>query len=66
MIKRLEKSLIYYLIVIICLLSISDIPKAQTNGLVAYYPFSGDADDESGNGHDGTVIGATLTAEKIK
>ena len=29
-------------------------------GLIAYYPFNGNANDESGNGNDGTVIGATL------
>lgn len=32
-------------------------------GLVAYYPFSGNADDESGNGHHGTVYGAALTED---
>ncbi|MBU0674615.1 MAG: hypothetical protein KJ950_08250 [Proteobacteria bacterium] len=31
------------------------------NGLVAYYPFAGNANDESWNGNDGNVIGATLT-----
>ncbi len=36
----------------------TDIP---TDGLVAYYPFDGDALDHSGNGHHGTVHGATLT-----
>jgi len=34
---------------------------AMTDGLVAYYPFNGDAKDYSGNGNDGTVNGATLT-----
>lgn len=29
-----------------------------TNGLVAYYPFNGNANDESGNGNDGTLNGA--------
>ena len=28
------------------------------DGLVAYYPFNGNADDESGNGNHGTVYGA--------
>jgi hypothetical protein len=28
-----------------------------TNGLVAYYPFNGNAKDESGNGNDGTIVG---------
>lgn len=35
-----------------------------TEGLVAYYPFSGSAADASGNGHDGTVSGATGTADR--
>jgi hypothetical protein len=30
-------------------------------GLVAYYPFAGNANDATGHGHDGTVVGATLT-----
>ena len=34
------------------------------NGLVAYYPFNGNAKDESGNGHDGDVKGATLSADR--
>jgi hypothetical protein len=34
------------------------------DGLVAYYPFYGDATDKSGNGHDGKVIGATLTKDR--
>ena len=33
-------------------------------GLVAYYPFNGNAKDESGNGNDGEVNGATLTADR--
>ncbi|MFQ6611132.1 MAG: LamG-like jellyroll fold domain-containing protein, partial [Fidelibacterota bacterium] len=33
--------------------------------LVAYYPFNGNANDESGNGNDGTVNGATLTADRF-
>ncbi|TKJ38029.1 MAG: hypothetical protein CEE38_04520 [Planctomycetes bacterium B3_Pla] len=36
-----------------------------TDGLVAYYPFNGNANDESGNGHDGTVYGATLTTDRF-
>ena len=35
-------------------------------GLVAYYPFNGNANDESGNGHDGTVLGgAVLTTDRF-
>ena len=35
-----------------------------TTGLVAYYPFDGNASDMSGNGHHGTVNGAVLTADR--
>jgi len=34
-------------------------------GLVAYYPFNGNANDESGNGNNGTVDGATLTTDRF-
>jgi len=34
-------------------------------GLIAHYPFNGNAKDESGNGHDGTIIGATLTEDRL-
>jgi len=33
--------------------------------LIAYYPFIGNADDESGNYHDGTVNGATLAPDRF-
>ena len=46
-------------------------PKPSTSGapdyskgLVAYYPFNGNAKDESGNGHDGEVKGATLAKDR--
>jgi hypothetical protein len=32
--------------------------------LLAYFPFSGNAHDESGYGHDGAVSGATLTTDR--
>jgi hypothetical protein len=35
------------------------------NGLVAYYPFCGNANDQSGNGYNGTVNGATLTTDRF-
>lgn len=37
-----------------------------TQGLVAYYPFNGNANDESGNGNNGTLSGAeTLTTDRF-
>ncbi len=36
-----------------------------TNGLIAYYPFNGNANDESGNGRNGTVYGSILTTDRF-
>lgn len=35
-----------------------------TNGLVGWWPFNGNANDESGNGNNGTVNGATLISDR--
>jgi hypothetical protein len=35
------------------------------NGLVSWYPFSGNANDESGNGNHATVNGAVLTNDRF-
>ncbi len=35
------------------------------DGLVAYYPFNGNANDMSGNGNNGVVNGATLIADRF-
>ncbi|MDB4722190.1 LamG domain-containing protein [Verrucomicrobiales bacterium] len=41
------------------------LPNNRFNkGLVAYYPFNGNANDESGNGNNGTVNGATLVTDR--
>lgn len=49
------------------ILTIVTSSKAQipTNGLVAWYPFTGNAIDSSGNGNNGTVNGATLTTDRF-
>jgi hypothetical protein len=36
-----------------------------TNGLVGWWPFNGNSNDESGNGNNGTVNGATLTIDRF-
>jgi hypothetical protein len=42
-----------------------DLPSyVPTDGLVAYYPFNGNANDESGNTYHGTVNGATLSSDR--
>jgi hypothetical protein len=35
------------------------------NGLVGWWPFCGNANDESGNGHNGIVNGATATVDRF-
>ncbi len=42
----------------------SPVGASLADGLVAYWPFDGDARDASGNGNDGTVNGATLTSDR--
>ena len=67
------KSLCKWLSAIAIVLTVSSISFAQlpsylpSNGLVAWYPFNGNANDESGNGngHDGVVNGATLTDDRF-
>ena len=39
--------------------------QIPSSGLVGYWPFTGNANDESGNGNNGTVNGATLTTDRF-
>ena len=39
--------------------------KIPTDGLIAWYPFNGNANDGSGNGNNGVVYGATLTTDRL-
>jgi hypothetical protein len=43
----------------------TSLPSNLQQGLVGYWPFCGNANDESGNGNDGTVNGATLTEDRF-
>ena len=52
-------------IFVVTLTKAQDLPSyIPSDGLVAYYPFNGNANDASGNGNNGTVSGATLTSDK--
>lgn len=60
------------LIVLSVLLKCSFISHGQsiptyipTDGLKAWYPFNGNANDESGNGNNGSVVGATLSTDRF-
>ena len=43
----------------------SSLSGSLQNGLVGYWPFCGNANDDSGNGFNGTVNGATLTTDRF-
>ena len=45
--------------------TLAQVPNyVPTNGLVAFWPFNGNANDASGNGNNGAVNGATLTTDR--
>jgi len=48
-----------------CPQSCTSLPSNLQQGLVGYWPFCGNANDESGNGNDGVVNGATLTEDRF-
>lgn len=43
----------------------NSVSGSLVNGLVGYWPFCGNANDQSGNGNNGTVNGATLTTDRF-
>ncbi len=61
----MKKILITLLIGVNALMSFAQVPSyVPTSGLAGYWPFNGNANDESGNGNNGTVNGATLTSDR--
>ena len=46
-------------------LEVRDLSVVQTGDLIAFYPFNGNATDAGGHGHNGTVNGAALTADRF-
>lgn len=56
----MKKSILLFLTVTSTLLSIAQVP---TNGLISFYPFTGNAIDSAGL-NNGTVYGATLTLDR--
>jgi hypothetical protein len=40
-------------------------PSSLSSGLMAYYPFNGNSNDGSGNANHGSVVGATLTTDRL-
>jgi hypothetical protein len=60
------KKLLFVLLVLSVFAAQAQVPSyVPTNGLVAYYPFNGNANDASGNANNGVVNGATLTTDRL-
>ncbi len=63
--KPSMKTLILLFSVLFTTMSFAQVPNyVPANGLVGWWPFNGNANDESGNGNNGTVNGAILTADR--
>ena len=60
------KQLLLLPLLFITVISFGQVPNyVPTDSLVGYWGFNGNANDESGNGNDGTNNGATLTADRF-
>lgn len=59
------KKLLLFGAIALSLSSFGQVPNyVPTNGLVGYWPFNGNANDVSGNGHHGIVNGAVLAIDE--
>ncbi len=58
----MKKNFVFMILMVMCCLNLT---ADLTEGLIGYYPFNGNANDESGNGNNGTVNGAILVADKF-
>ena len=64
--KRINKTFTTLIFVGYSFLFSAQIPNyVPSNGLVGWWPFNGNANDESGNGNNGTVNGAILIADRF-
>ena len=61
-----KSTMVLTLILSTTLICASDSFADLNDGLVVYYPFSGNANDASGSGNDGVVNGATLTTDRFE
>ena len=57
----MKKLLMFVAVTMVTMMAFS---AAPTKGLVAYYPFDGDAKDKSGNHNDGVMHGTRPTADR--
>ena len=58
-------SFLFFSVIFLSILCKAQTPDYMpTGGLVAWYPFNGNANDQSGNGNNGVVFGANLTNDR--
>lgn len=60
------KKIMIFMVILVLVFTVGSQANADMNdGLVAYYPFSGNAVDASGNNNDGIVYGPSLTEDRF-
>ncbi|MDA7580819.1 LamG domain-containing protein [Crocinitomicaceae bacterium] len=60
------KKILFFLGLSFCLNSFAQVPSyVPINGLIGWWPLSGNTDDESGNSNHGSNTGATLTTDRF-
>jgi hypothetical protein len=61
----MRKNLLLIILFNITLAAFAQVPSyVPSNGLVGWWPFNGNANDESGNGNNGTIYGASLSTDR--
>ncbi len=61
----MKRNLLSLLLIVLVASAFAQTPSyVPSDGLVGWWPFNGDAADESGNGNNGTVNGATPTTDR--
>lgn len=61
----MKRLVVVFLAVIGMMFLAGPVQAGLSDGLVAYYPFNGNANDESGNGNDGIVYDSTLSNDRF-
>lgn len=61
---RLQLILLGFFLLLGCSAVINE-PEAEVSSPILHYPFTGNAQDESGNGHDGLVNNAILVSDRF-
>jgi hypothetical protein len=62
----MKKQTLLFSLLILATQLFAQVPNyVPTNGLVGWWGFNGNANDESGNGNNGTVNSATLTTDRF-